>query len=756
MSAPAAAVPGPRPLRAPRVGSGATPARPVLMVAAFGLLALYAALEYARLLVAAPVGRVLGVVAVATAAAAALAYAERLPRRTRAAAGAAMLVLALALCLLALGVPARRAWPWGWGSLAKELSHGVRGLEGWLWPYRGGAPETRLAVLAVVPVALLGAAALCFWPSDRARAGRRLAAYGVLVALLIAGVANAPAGVPAVKGLLLLGLSAMWLWAPAARGQAARAAAWLLPVALVALLGRPLLSSSRPWISYRDPPAAEAATASFEWDQTYGPMPWSRSKAVMFEIQESHPALLRVTSLDRFDGVAFVRSANPPGSLRADLGRRTQVPVSEQARATFSVAGLRSTLLAGGDGVPVFSRWLAPGGGSIQRGEDGTLSSASGTEQGTLYEVSSYRPSAGPAALRAAPPTFPAAYMPYVQFQLPTPGGGAQPSTGAATVGPVAPGLAPAADPAVARRIEASPYGRVFALARRLAAGSAGSYEVAERVERFLLGGYRYDEHVAAARYPLASFLFAQHAGYCQQFSGAMTLLLRMDGIPARVGAGFKPLLYDPVRATWQVRAVDAHAWVEVFFAGVGWIDFDPTPPGGAASVGFAPSLAKAKLLGTATPAAAAHRTSAARAAAAVPGGTGRGGDGALLPALLSAAALLAAAVALLGALRLRRLLDGDGGAAVAELARALRVPHAGGEQPTLNGLERRLHAGGERIAAGYVAALRERRYGRAGGSAPTRRGRAALRRALARGTGFRGRLRLLAALPPGTTRRVR
>src|SRR3712207_8914440 len=59
-----------------------------------------------------------------------------------------------------------------------------------------------------------------------------------------------------------------------------------------------------------------------------------------------------------------------------------------------------------------------------------------------------------------------------------------------------------------------------------------------------LFRSFRYDERPAPARpgvAPLEHFLFTGRAGYCQHFSGAMTLLLRMGGVPARVATGFSP-----------------------------------------------------------------------------------------------------------------------------------------------------------------------------------------------------------------------
>jgi hypothetical protein len=300
----------------------------------------------------------------------------------------------------------------------------------------------------------------------------------------------------------------------------------------------------------------------------------------------------------------------------------------------------------------------------------------------------------------------------------------------------------------------------MFSLARGLAKGAPSAYDVAERIERYLLTNYTYDEHVPQARYPLEAFLFQQRRGYCQQFSGAMTLMLRMDGIPARVGSGFKPTVYDAATGTWRVRPVDAHSWVEVFFEGVGWVSFDPTP---AASVKLAGGLGgQSKSIiaggGAAAPGAAAKlsttRVSGARREDRSPLGVS---VWVLVAVLL---ALLAGAVWLVAHLRLRRALAGDGDVPVAELRGALSVLGAGPGLATLAALERRLATDGSGEAARYLAALRMRRYGAVAGIAPSIRGRGALRHALRpslrKPGAIRATLGLIVAMPPAALGRRR
>ncbi len=64
----------------------------------------------------------------------------------------------------------------------------------------------------------------------------------------------------------------------------------------------------------------------------------------------------------------------------------------------------------------------------------------------------------------------------------------------------------------------------------------------------------------------------------CVQFATAMVVLLRTQGIPARVVAGYGAGEYNALSGYYTVRMSDAHAWVEVYFPGYGWVPFDPTP----------------------------------------------------------------------------------------------------------------------------------------------------------------------------------
>jgi transglutaminase-like putative cysteine protease len=72
-------------------------------------------------------------------------------------------------------------------------------------------------------------------------------------------------------------------------------------------------------------------------------------------------------------------------------------------------------------------------------------------------------------------------------------------------------------------------------------------------------------------------FLFETRSGFCAHYAGAMTYVLRAAGIPARVVAGYQGGEFNPAGNYVQVRQFDAHAWVEYWQAGQGWVSVDPT-----------------------------------------------------------------------------------------------------------------------------------------------------------------------------------
>jgi transglutaminase-like putative cysteine protease len=106
-------------------------------------------------------------------------------------------------------------------------------------------------------------------------------------------------------------------------------------------------------------------------------------------------------------------------------------------------------------------------------------------------------------------------------------------------------------------------------------------YDAVIALARHLQSGYRYTlatPPAPAGVDPVDYFLFDAKYGYCEMFATAAALMLRSQGIPTRLVTGFDPGQYSATLDQTIIRESDAHAWIEVFFPGHGWVPVDPTP----------------------------------------------------------------------------------------------------------------------------------------------------------------------------------
>ncbi|MCI0572361.1 MAG: DUF3488 and transglutaminase-like domain-containing protein [Myxococcaceae bacterium] len=118
---------------------------------------------------------------------------------------------------------------------------------------------------------------------------------------------------------------------------------------------------------------------------------------------------------------------------------------------------------------------------------------------------------------------------------------------------------------------------RVSALAARELGTTTEPLASAERLATYLRSNYRYSlELPGEVEDPLAHFLFERQEGHCEHFATALAILLRTQGIPARVAAGF--FGGERMEGHYVVRAGDAHAWTQVLVPGRGWVTVDATP----------------------------------------------------------------------------------------------------------------------------------------------------------------------------------
>jgi hypothetical protein len=188
-------------------------------------------------------------------------------------------------------------------------------------------------------------------------------------------------------------------------------------------------------------------------------------------------------------------------------------------------------------------------------------------------------------------------------------------------------------------------YRPLFEEALRVTSGARTPYAAVLALESWFrrFGGFRYEEQPRASLHvpPLVDFVTETKAGYCQHFAGAMAVMLRLLGVPSRVAVGFTS--GNLVGRVWRVTDHNAHAWVEVWFPGHGWVAFDPTPGRGTFSglYSFASENAQAVdalgrgQLDAAGRAARGRRSSRGVSIARAPDGAG--------PSLVAVAVLLAA-----------------------------------------------------------------------------------------------------------------
>jgi transglutaminase-like putative cysteine protease len=180
--------------------------------------------------------------------------------------------------------------------------------------------------------------------------------------------------------------------------------------------------------------------------------------------------------------------------------------------------------------------------------EYGSVRSPILLEEGVVYSVISEIPAPSPGLLRAAASL------------------------------PAGPGLASVMGEYL--QLPADLPGRVVRLAERITAGSTTTYDAVVAVESWLRSNTRYDLRIPADPPGVDAvdhFLFERRSGFCEHIASAMAVLLRAVGIPTRFVTGFGPGDRNPFTGYWDVRASDAHAWVEVFYPAAGWIAYDPT-----------------------------------------------------------------------------------------------------------------------------------------------------------------------------------
>jgi protein-glutamine gamma-glutamyltransferase len=720
----------------------------------FVALAVLGMAQWARLVSPASAGRMaLALVVVCLVAVLLWALSYLPPGRPR-----TMLALAVAICggfgaLLAAGLPVHFLAPADWVEFRHNLRGGIGGIEEAQLPYGGADPWVRLALILGAPALVALAAALAFWPATR-RGFLRVAALGVLLVTYGVGATLDNPGAEVFWGIVLLLLSVAWLWLPGlspgrrAPAVAVALGAGVLTLPLVAKLNGPAWWDYESWSWF----GAER-TVRFEWNHNYGPLDWPRDGTTLMTVETDTPLYWKASVLDRFDGYRWERPSAGDSTAAAELAARGTVPGTGLelqhpgwvVAAEFELRALTSDLVIGAGLTEAVD------------GLEGTLASRDGTlthvgeplERGEQYSIVSYVPQPTPDQMRNAPPaTSRKRFVGSTLLGIPGP-------DAAATT--VSMPLWGDHRDRVDSQLLGSPYADTYRLAREWTAGARTPYDAVRAIEGNLRQDYGYTPTVPEHVYPLQSFLFEDRAGYCQQFAGTMGLMLRMLGIPTRVVSGFAPGSLNTTSGAYEVHDFDAHSWVEVYFRGIGWVTFDPTPGaapaesqrlGGEFATAFrgpAPNPTAPEVTGGGR----SQPSETSESAAESPGGSGAWPL--VAAALVGLVLLLAIGIAAVSWRRRRRLLDGAAtDAQVAEFRAAIdglgwRI----GPGTTLLAIERRATGGARAGIRAYAAALRAHRYAPGSAPPPGPIERRALRRSL-KGDTLAGRLRALLAIPPG------
>jgi transglutaminase-like putative cysteine protease len=337
-----------------------------------------------------------------------------------------------------------------------------------------------------------------------------------------------------------------------------------------------------------------AVDVAYVWNSNYKGLNWPRRPTTVLRITApARPLYWRATTLDAYvDGSSWFEDLSPrivPRRAGRDdlsddplLPRRARDP-HRWVEQSVAVTNLHDRHLVGAD-TPV--AYEARGLGGVAYAKGGTALVNHGSDQGRSYRVWSYVPRPTPAQLVKSKPLYPRSIAKSGDF-LSVDRGVSVPPFGA-----------PGREAYVADLISSreSAYFRLYQQARRVVGKARDPYAAVVGLESWFRDGgqFTYDEHPPAVPGipPLVAFVTKTRRGYCQHFAGAMALMLRYLGIPARVAAGFTSGSYDGKSGVWTVTDRDAHTWVEVWFRGYGWLPFDPTP--GRGGIG-APYTASSK-----------------------------------------------------------------------------------------------------------------------------------------------------------------
>jgi hypothetical protein len=494
-------------------------------------------------------------------------------RRAALAAGAACAVVAVGA--------AASVWPWrsGFGYPGDVYRTVERGARLWFETHTPFDPGRFATVDADVRLALFALVAVLAWlivVRGWAVPAIGVAFFGFALPSTVVNI-----GASGFRAALFLGLALFLLRAivrlPAGAGSGQAFAVGTAVVAAALIVSALPGVNKGAFLAWHDwNPLAQAGPqvgVNYVWNQTYAPLHWPKRKTTVLEVWAPRPMYWRVATLEVFQRDRWVLREQPlsaPGRPGTPLtvpggflpsNAISGPPPSQLAKLKVKVDGLADRHLAGAGQA---LSWSPPSNVLTSLVADGGAVADRDLPRGTTYTSEIFAPNPTIDELRHAGGTIPAE----VTDTATTVAGKRIP------MWPSKRHVAVPIDPALIRASD-----QVW---QASGADTANSIWVAAaHVESYLRRKpFKYDQtpRYKAGVPVLADFLLRSHHGYCQMFSGAMALVLRLHGIPTRIGVGFTTGVQETKDGPYVVSDHDAHAWVEVYFAGWGWQQFDPTP----------------------------------------------------------------------------------------------------------------------------------------------------------------------------------
>jgi transglutaminase-like putative cysteine protease len=425
-----------------------------------------------------------------------------------------------------------------------------------------------LAVLAVCErrPALAATAVLvgAGWPATLLRGSELLRGAGILVALLVlfAGLRRRPD----VSGRAVLVGAAIVLAAVGAASMPALAKGEFLH-----------------WQTWDlHVPHVKPVSVSYVWSSDYSGLTFPHKRTVVLRVKApKRPQYWRVTTLPYIVDGRWIDQPSFDTASEAGLVPSAARNHSNWVEQHVTIEALRDTRLPAAEVPMAFD----PGGlGPINFDATGVAYLDRVLHSGDQYTAWSYEPQPTPQELARSRPVYPPAITLLSRYlEL-------DPNEFAPTFG------TPDREIVLGKMFAGNrgllAYKPLYEKARSLAGGARSPYAAAVALESWFRtgGGFAYNQHPprTRGRPVLVDFVTHTRAGYCQHFAGAMALMLRYLGIPARIAAGFNSGTYD--KGEWTVTDHNAHEWVEVWFRDWGWVPFDPTPSRGGVAGAYSAS----------------------------------------------------------------------------------------------------------------------------------------------------------------------